>query len=102
MRNLPILLQGKDFFASLKLILKANETPCTFRFPNNPPQSKEEYYYRAVFDKYYPNCDKFVHVWEGGCRADGAPWKNKSYTRGGLVDIEVLKKGHGCADMITV
>ena len=84
------------------LILKANETPCTFRFPNNPPQSKEEYYYRAVFDKYYPNCDKFVHVWEGGCRAGGAPWKNKSYTRGGLVDIEVLKKGHGCADMITV
>ena len=36
-------------------------------FPNNTPQSKEEYYYRSVFEKYYPDCDKFVHVWDGGC-----------------------------------
>ena len=71
-------------------------------FPNNPPQSKEEFYYRSIFDKYYPGCDKFVHVWEGGCRAGGAAWKNTQYTRAGLVDTEVLKKGHGCAAEIAV
>lgn len=72
------------------------------KYPNNPPQSKEEYYYRSVFDKYFPNCDKFIHVWENGCRAAGAPWKNEQYTRAGLVDVEVLRKGHGLGDKITV
>lgn len=72
------------------------------RFPNNPPQSKEEYYYRSVFDKHFPHCDKFVHVWKNGCRAAGAPWKNEAYTRAGLVDVEVLRKGHGLGAQITV
>jgi len=72
------------------------------RFPNNPPQSKEEYYYRSIFDKHFPNCDKFVHVWDNGCRAGGAAWKNEQYTRAGLVDTELLRKGHGLGDQITV
>merc|ERR1712166_134548 len=72
------------------------------RFPNNPPQSKEEYYYRSIFDKHFPSCDKFVHVWPKGCRAAGAPWKNEAYTRAGLVDTERLRKGHGLADQIIV
>jgi len=72
------------------------------RFPNNPPQSKEEYYYRSVFDKYFPNCDKFIHVWKNGCRAGGASWKTDAYTRAGLVDVEKLRKGHGLGDQITV
>lgn len=71
-------------------------------FPNNTPQSKEEYYYRSVFEKYYPGCDKFVHVWDGGCRAGGAAFKSKEYTRAGLVDTELLKKGHGVASQISV
>lgn len=71
-------------------------------FPKNTPQSKEEYYYRSIFEKYFPGCDKFVHVWPGGCRAAGAPWKNDSYTRAGLVDTEVLRKGHGLGDKISI
>lgn len=62
-------------------------------FPINPPQSKEEYYYRKIFEKHYPSCEKFVHVWPGGCRAAGAPWNTSSkYTRAGLVDVEVLDR----------
>jgi len=71
-------------------------------FPNNTPQSKEEFYYRKCFQKYYPNCDKFVHVWENGCRAGGAPWQNDIYTRAGLKDVEKLKKGHGLASKISI
>ena len=43
----------------------------------NPPKSKEEMYYRQLFDSNYNNMDKFVHVWEGGCRAGGAAWQMK-------------------------
>jgi asparagine synthase (glutamine-hydrolysing) len=71
-------------------------------YPKNPPHSKEEYYYRSVFEKYYPGCDKFVHVWEGGCRAGGAAFQSKEYTRAGLSNTELLKKGHGGAQNITV
>ena len=39
--------------------------------------------------------DKFVHVWDGGCRAGGAPWKNAAYTREGLKDVKQLAQGLG-------
>eukprot|EP01047_Picozoa_sp_COSAG01_P044777 COSAG01_NODE_4076_length_5380_cov_5.943950_5_plen_129_part_00 len=32
---------------------------------------QEEAYYRLVFDAHYPGQEKFVNVWEGGCRAGG-------------------------------
>jgi len=66
------------------------------RYTINPPESKEEAYYRSIFEKYYPSQDKFVHVWEGGCRAGGAPWKNEAYTRFGLKDTDQL--GHAFQD----
>ena len=56
----------------LSLTLTAFAQAAT-RFPNNPPQSKEEYYYRDIFEQKFRGMDKFVHVWEGGCRAGGAP-----------------------------
>jgi len=56
------------------------------RFPNNPPHTKEEYYYRDIFESYFPGLDRFTNVWEGGCRAGGAAWKSDKYTRAGLVD----------------
>ena len=34
--------------------------------------------------------DKFVHVWEGGCRAGGAAWKSSHYTREGLTDVSQI------------
>jgi hypothetical protein len=43
-------------------------------FPFNTPHTKEEMFYRMIFEKHYKGMDKFVHVWEGGCRAGGAPW----------------------------
>ena len=113
-------------FIGENLVTDAEFAAVEKRFPNNPPQSKEEYYYRSVFDKYFPNCDKFIHVWKNGCRAGeqilgknlhlshffftifclfckgGASWKTDAYTRAGLVDVEKLRKGHGLGDQITV
>eukprot|EP01128_Nolandella_sp_AFSM9_P002453 TRINITY_DN12826_c0_g1_i2.p1 TRINITY_DN12826_c0_g1~~TRINITY_DN12826_c0_g1_i2.p1 ORF type:complete len:557 (-),score=100.63 TRINITY_DN12826_c0_g1_i2:1200-2870(-) len=57
----------------------------------NPPQSKEECYYRNLFEEYFPGKDEFVHVWEGGCRAGGASWESSTYTRHGLADVDSLK-----------
>lgn len=52
----------------------------------NPPATKEECYYRRIFDAHFPRMDHFVHVWEGGCRSGGATWQSKRYTRAGLID----------------
>lgn len=65
------------------------------RFPINTPQSKEEYYYRSIFEKYYSGLDKFIHVWEGGCRAGGAAWDNEAYSRAGLKNVAQLGRGLG-------
>jgi len=65
------------------------------RFPINTPHSKEEYYYRSIFDKYYSGLDKFIHVWEGGCRAAGAAWDSATYTRAGLANVDQLGRGLG-------
>ncbi len=62
-------------------------------YPINPPQSKEEMYYRQIFEKHYHGMDKFVHVWEGGCRAGGAAWENDQYTRAGVKNVKQLAKG---------
>lgn len=62
-------------------------------YPINPPHSKEEMYYRRIFEKHYHGMDKFVHVWEGGCRAGGAAWENNQYTRAGVKNVQQLAKG---------
>merc|ERR1719174_196625 len=56
------------------------------RFPLSTPVSKEEYYYRTIFEKHYKGMDRFVHMWEGGCRAGGAAWQSAAYTRAGLAN----------------
>eukprot|EP00239_Pterosperma_sp_CCMP1384_P002746 CAMPEP_0197843936 /NCGR_PEP_ID=MMETSP1438-20131217/892_1 /TAXON_ID=1461541 /ORGANISM="Pterosperma sp., Strain CCMP1384" /LENGTH=1151 /DNA_ID=CAMNT_0043454417 /DNA_START=173 /DNA_END=3628 /DNA_ORIENTATION=- len=63
------------------------------RFPYDTPMSKEEYYYRDIFESYYPGLDRFTYVWEGGCRAGGAAWKSDAYTRFGLADVSNLTHG---------
>jgi len=65
------------------------------RFPINTPQSKEELYYRRIFEQHYAGMDKFVHVWEGGCRAGGAAWQSAAYTRAGLANVGQLARGLG-------
>jgi asparagine synthase (glutamine-hydrolysing) len=64
-------------------------------YPFNTPHTKEEMYYRNMFEKHFKGMDKFVHVWENGCRAGGAPWKNQAYTREGLKDVKQLANGLG-------
>jgi asparagine synthase (glutamine-hydrolysing) len=61
------------------------------KYTINPPHSKEECYYRNLFEEYFPGKDEFVHVWDGGCRAGGASWDSATYTRHGLADVSSLK-----------
>lgn len=61
------------------------------KFPVNTPQTKEEYYYRRVFDENFTGMDHVVTPWEGGGRAMGAEWKSEMYTREGLKDVNLLK-----------
>jgi asparagine synthase (glutamine-hydrolysing) len=63
------------------------------RFPHNPPHTREEYYYRTIFEERFRGMDKFVHVWPGGCRAAGAAWGSAKYTRKGLSDVNQLANG---------
>lgn len=60
------------------------------RFPFNTPQTKEEYYYRRVFEEHFPGMDHVVTPWEGGGRAMGAAWKSDLYTREGLKNVDIL------------
>lgn len=64
------------------------------RFPYETPQSKEEYYYRHIFDLHYPKCHHVPTLWPGGCRAGGAEWQSDTYTRFGLSDGNRLKHAY--------
>lgn len=59
-------------------------------FPMNTPQTKEELYYRKIFNSHFHGMDHVVNLWEGGGRAMGAAWKSDMYTREGLRDVKVL------------
>lgn len=60
------------------------------RWEFETPQTKEEYFYRELFDSYFPNCEKVPTMWQDGCRAGGAEWKSTAYTREGLQDVSRL------------
>jgi asparagine synthase (glutamine-hydrolysing) len=70
------------------------------KFPINTPQTKEEYYYRRIFDENFPGMDHVVIPWEGGGRAMGAEWKSDMYTREGLNNVDLLT--HALQDEKTV
>jgi asparagine synthase (glutamine-hydrolysing) len=87
---------GANWVAQLQAMCNAEISDEVFAgaaetFPLNTPHSKEEYYYRELFEHHFKGMDKFVHVWEGGCRAGGASWKSAAYTRAGLVNTSQLK-----------
>lgn len=91
---------GKTWVAELQALCEKAVSDAEFaaaaeRFPVNPPHSKEEYLYRKIFDKHFPNLDASTQVWEGGCRAGGASWKSSAYTRAGLVDTSQLMSEEG-------
>ncbi|KAJ1488633.1 hypothetical protein T484DRAFT_3606777 [Baffinella frigidus] len=60
----------------------------------NPPHTKEEAWYRRLFESHFPGHSRLVHVWEGGCRAGGAAWKSGAYTREGLQVLGDLRHSY--------
>ncbi|GFH45074.1 glutamine-hydrolyzing asparagine synthase [Chaetoceros tenuissimus] len=60
------------------------------KYPLHTPHTKEEYYYRRVFEENFPGMDHVVTPWEGGGRAMGAAWKSDLYTREGLKNVNLL------------
>jgi len=91
---------GKDWVKQLQKMCEDAVTDEEFaaaaeRFPKNTPQSKEEYLYRKIFDKHFPQLDASVQVWAGGCRAGGAAWRSSAYTRAGLADTSQLMSDDG-------
>jgi len=59
-------------------------------YPVNTPHTKEELYYRKIYDSYFHGMEHVVKLWEGGGRAMGAAWKSEMYTREGLKDVNLL------------
>jgi len=60
------------------------------KFSLHTPQTKEEYYYRRIFEENFPGMEHVVTPWEGGGRAMGAAWKSDLYTREGLKNVDLL------------
>ena len=86
---------GEDWVSQLQQRVSAKITDaelaaCSIEYPLNSPQTKEELYYRRVFEDYYPGMAHVVNPWVGGCRAAGAAWKSDAYTREGLVNPNML------------
>jgi asparagine synthase (glutamine-hydrolysing) len=59
-------------------------------YPINTPQTKEEVYYRRIYDSHYHGMEHAVNLWQGGGRAMGAAWKSDMYTREGLTNVNLL------------
>lgn len=59
-------------------------------FPVNTPQTKEELYYRKIYEGHFHGMEHVVKLWPGGGRAMGAEWKSDLYTREGLKNVDLL------------
>jgi Asparagine synthase len=59
-------------------------------YPVNTPHTKEELYYRRIYDEHFHGMENVVKLWVGGGRAMGAEWKSDMYTREGLKDVNLL------------
>ena len=86
---------GEDWVSQLQtqvssLVTDAELEQAATTYPLNPPQTKEEVYYRKLFDDFYPNMSHVVNPWDGGCRAGGAAWESQAYTRTGLGNTNLL------------
>ena len=86
---------GEDWVSMLQRKVAAEVTDAEMDnaaafYPLNTPQTKEELYYRRIFEEHYSGMAHVVNPWEGGCRAAGASWESKAYTREGLANTNVL------------
>jgi Asparagine synthase len=86
---------GEDWVSMLQRKVAAEVTDAEMDsaaafYPLNTPQTKEELYYRRIFEEHYAGMAHVVNPWVGGCRAAGASWESDSYTRAGLANTKVL------------
>jgi asparagine synthase (glutamine-hydrolysing) len=96
---------GEDWVSILQnkisaLVSDEEMAEAASRFPLNPPQTKEELYYRNIFEERFEGMAHVVNLWEGGGRAMGAEWKSDLYTREGLKDVNLLS--HALQEKSTV
>ena len=86
---------GEDWVSQLQRqvadqVSDAEMANAATRYPLNTPHTKEELYYRRLFEDCFAGMEHVVNPWEGGCRAAGATWESDSYTREGLANTNVL------------
>jgi len=86
---------GEDWVSMLQLkvaeeVTDAEMDNAATLYPLNTPHTKEELYYRRIFEDTYAGMAHVVNPWEGGCRAAGASWESTAYTREGLGNTDLL------------
>lgn len=86
---------GEDWVAILQkkiatLVSDEDMDEAHITYPVNTPHTKEELYYRKIFDSNFQGMHHVVKLWEGGGRAMGAAWKSDVYTREGLKNVNIL------------
>jgi len=86
---------GEDWVSILQrrvssLVSDAEMDEAHLTYPINTPQTKEELYYRRIYDENFNGLEHVVKLWEGGGRAMGAEWKSDMYTREGLKNVGLL------------
>jgi asparagine synthase (glutamine-hydrolysing) len=86
---------GEDWVAILQrrvsgLVSDAEMAEAHTLYPVDTPHTKEELYYRRIFDEHFHGLEHTVKLWEGGGRAMGAEWKSDMYTREGLKNVNLL------------
>jgi len=86
---------GEDWVSILQrrvssLVSDAEMAEAHITYPINTPQTKEELYYRRIYDEHFHGMEHVVKLWEGGGRAMGAEWKSDMYTREGLKNVNLL------------
>ncbi|KAL7455161.1 hypothetical protein ACHAWC_006739 [Mediolabrus comicus] len=86
---------GEDWVSILQrrvssLVSDAEMADAHINYPMNTPHTKEELYYRRIYDENFHGLEHVVKPWEGGGRAMGAAWKSDMYTREGLKNTDLL------------
>lgn len=86
---------GEDWVSILQrrvssLVSDAEMDEAHLTYPLNTPQTKEELYYRKIYDENFNGLEHVVKLWDGGGRAMGAEWKSDMYTREGLKNVGLL------------
>jgi hypothetical protein len=86
---------GEDWVSILQrqlafLVSDAELEEAATTYPVNTPHTKEELYYRRIYDEHFHGMEHVVKLWEGGGRAMGAAWKSDMHAREGLADVNLL------------